>query len=498
MKKVFRSIIDIPKDGKPTIPPEELTRNYRAFLASNIKPGDPSYIKLWTWIEAHFRDHQEVPSILLLNSKAEKEGDEGILAALRDIAPETPYLRSNYREILKEKFEEQCKDSLSKTLEITWAAADRGTKIGTGKNQKEIKGVNAAVEYFIGQSRNFRMRTTDIKTEGNIRSDEDSDEVVKEYTKKKNSPNEGFYTFLDRIDITCKGLKPGELMLVAGYVKQGKTILTTNIAYNGIAQGLNGLFVSLEMNYQEMRDMFYVLHGCNPMWYNNAKYKNLVGKIGYDKVTYGQLSGLEYEFFQNITKDFPSHKDFGELYLYQPTDALTPSKLEMLAYDYNTRLRENGKQLDFLVVDYVGRMTPDKNDRYGDYNIDLNSIIKRLKELALTFDDGRKLRVISPFQINRTGFKEAEKNEGHYSLTALSNANEAERSADLIISTYWNENMKKAGLVKIGCLAHRKGADFDPFEARINFETRQIHEIIQNKPGDTGIQILSIIPKDVS
>jgi KaiC/GvpD/RAD55 family RecA-like ATPase len=492
MKKVFRSIIDIPKDNKPTIPQEELIRNYRAFITSNIKPEDPSYIKLYTWLEAHFRDHQEMPSIILLNSKAEKEGDEGVIAAIRDIPQETPYTRSNYREILKEKFEDQCKENLSRTIQTTWAIASTGTKVG----KKELKGVGPSIEYFMNESRNFRMRDPTIKTEGNIRSTEDSGEVLQDYHKKKSNPNEGYYTFLDRIDVTCNGLKPGELMLIAGYVKQGKTILTSNLTYSGVAQGWNGLFVSLEMNYQEMRDMFYVLHASNPEWLKHPKYKNLVGKISYDKVTYGLLSELEYEFFDTVVKDFPTHKDFGELYFVQPTESLTPSKLEMLAYDYNTRLKENGKKLDYLVVDYVGKMVIDKNERYGDYNIDLNSILKRLKELALTFDDGRKLRVISPFQVNRTGFKEAEKNDGHYSLTALSNANEAERSADLIISTYWNDNMKKAGIVKIGCLAHRKGADFDPFEAHVNFETRQIRDFIQQKQGepDTGIQI---IPMDV-
>ena len=493
MKRIFRSIIDIPKEGRPSLPMEDLTRNYRAFVASKIKPEDPSYIKLYTWIEAHFRDHQDVPSILLLNSKAEKDGNEGIIAILRDLVSETAFIGSNYREILKEKFEEQCRDNLQKTIQTTWSAATTGTKVG----KKEIKGVNAAVEYFINQSRNFRMRDVNVKTEGNIRSTEDSGEVLKEYAQRRSSPNEGFFTFLDRIDITCNGLKPGELMLIAGYVKQGKTIMTTNVAYNGIAQGWNGLFVSLEMNYQEMRNMFYVLHGCNPAWYDHPKYKNLVGKIGYDKVNYGLLSGLEYEFFQTIVNDFPVHKDFGELFLHQPTEAMTPSRLEMLAYDANTRLREKGKQLDFLVVDYVGLMSVDKSDRYGDYNIDLNSIIKRLKELALTFDDGRKLRVISPFQINRTGFKEAEKNDGRYGLTALSSANEAERSSDLIISTYWNDAMKKAGIVKIGCLAHRKGADFDPFEAHINFETRQIRDFIQQKTGETDTGGVQIIPLDV-
>jgi hypothetical protein len=129
-------------------------------------------------------------------------------------------------------------------------------------------------------------------------------------------------------------------------------------------------------------------------------------------------------------------------------------------------------------------MFPDKNDKYGDWNIDLNNIIKRLKNLALNFDSGRKLRIISPFQINRKGFEEAEKNDGRFKISALSNANEAERSSDLVITTYFTEEMKKAGLVKIGCLVHRRGDTFDPFEAHIDFETKHIKDIIQRQKTD--------------
>lgn len=288
-------------------------------------------------------------------------------------------------------------------------------------------------------------------------------------------------------------------MLVAAYVKQGKTILTTNLAYSGIFQGLNGLFISLEMNFEEMRDMFYVLHGCNACWYDNPKFKNLVGKVTYDKVIYGELSDMEQEFFHAIIDDFSTREDFGELFLYQPTESLTPSKLEMIAYDYNSRLRDKGKQLDFIVVDYVGLMTPDKNDRYGDWNIDLNSIIKKLKNLALNFDSGRKVRMITPFQINRTGHKEAEKAEGQYKLSALSNANEAERSSDVVITTYMTDDMKKAGIIKIGCLAHRKGVEFTGFEAHIDFQTKHIKDIIQKaKTQDLGdIPGIQNIPLDI-
>jgi hypothetical protein len=59
------------------------------------------------------------------------------------------------------------------------------------------------------------------------------------------------------------------------------------------------------------------------------------------------------------------------------------------------------------------------------------------------------------------------------------------------------DEMKKAGLIKIGCLAHRKGVEFDPFEAKIDFETKHIKDIIQSSTNtqvdkDSGIQYIPL------
>ncbi len=480
MKRIFRSIIDIRKDDRPTIEPEDLVRNYRVFLSSRVKAEDPSYVTLYHWLESHYRQYKEMPSLHLLRIQAEKEGNEGILAALRDIMAETPFVRSDYKEILKQKFEEQAKSEYQKVLNEAWQAANDGLKIG--KN-KEIKGLGSSIEYIISKAKQFRMIDVTTKTEGDIRTAEDSREVMEQYKKRKGDPlaNLGMYTFLSPIDIPVRGLLPGELMLVAAYVKQGKTIMVTNMAYSGIVQGLNGLFITLEMNFQEMRDMIYVLHTVNPDWMNHKKYGRLVGKVTWDKVRHGELEEEEQEFFETSSKDFEIRKDFGKLFIHQPVESLTPSRLEMIAYDYNAQLREVGKTLDFLIIDYVGLMYPDRDDRYGDYNIDLNSIIKKLKNLSINFDNGRMLRTISPFQINRQGHKDAEKNDGLYKLSALSNANEAERSSDVVMTTYMTDEMKKAGTIKVACLACRRGAGFDPFEARIDFGTRQVREWVQPK-----------------
>lgn len=297
-----------------------------------------------------------------------------------------------------------------------------------------------------------------------------------------------------------RGTKLGELLLIAAYVAQGKTTMATNLAYNGIMQGMNGLYVSMEMNFDEMRNMVYCLHTCNPQWDRHPKYKNLAGKISYEKICYGELDGMEQEFFEVASRDFVSpDKGYGEFILYQPSEALTPSRLEMELYDRQAELSERGENLDFVVIDYVGLMVQDKSERYGDFNVDLNNIIKRLKNLSITFNNGRGLRIITPFQVNRDGWKEAVKNEGVYRLTALSNAHEAERASDQIFALYMTDDMKKSGVMKISCLKYRKGAVFAPFEAHIDFISRRICDFFTKKSdviadGDLAIQEIPTDP----
>lgn len=497
MKRIFRSIIDFRKNNKPTIPSEELLKNYKAFISSKVRPGlpgdtdDAPYIKLFHWIEDHHRSYKELPSIEYINEKAEREGEEKILGILRDIARETPFVGSNYRAVLQEKFEEQTTNLLGKIAQDTWTIASSGMDVKIGRRKKHLKGINQAIEYFGSNARKLRLNQISIKTDSLIRSQEDSKEVIETYRKRKKDPLAimGMFTLIEKIDDVMKGIKLGDLFLVAAYVAQGKTTFVANMAYNGIFQGLNGLFISMEMSFAEMRDMFYVLHTSNPDWHNHPKYRKYAGKISYEDVMYGLLADEEQEFFEYASDDFNKRNELGELILYQPPEALTPSSLEMVIYDYDIELSEEGKSLDFVVIDYVGLMIQDKDKSYGDYNTDLNNIIKRLKNLAMTFKDGRGLRVISPFQVNREGWKKAVKNDGIYDLTALSNANEAERASDGIITLFMTDEMKRSGTAKVTNLKHRKGAVFMPFDLAIDFSSRKVMDFISKGHSDDGMGI---------
>ena len=81
-------------------------------------------------------------------------------------------------------------------------------------------------------------------------------------------------------------------------------------------------------------------------------------------------------------------------------------------------------------------------------------------------------------------------------MTALSNANESERSADEVVSLFMNEDMKKAGRMKICCLKHRRGAEFAPFEAHIDLQSKRIRDIVDIKGDPASEGVLDVI--DVS
>lgn len=495
MKRIFRSIINVRKNDRPTIEQVDLKANYRSFLASRVEPEDPSFIKIYHWIEAHFREHEEIPSLELLYDKGTKDGDTSVLSSLKDIVAEQPFIGSDFRAILKEKFEEQSKGKLQSILTKTWQVASAGLKIG----KKTLKGIREATDYFMGEVRTLKYHETYVKTESSIRSEEDAQEVLKDYQSKKKDPSAatGMYTFLERIDDVQRGLKPGQLMIVAGYVGQSKTTVAANLAYNGIMQGLNGLYVTLEMPFEDMRRMFYLLHSSGPEWHDHPKYKNLAGKLSFDKLRYGEFSDMEEEFFQASSNDFITQKDFGQLVIYQPTETLTPTKLEYKMYDVNSALQEEGKKLDFVITDYVGLMYPDKSERQGDRKADLNTMIQRFKNLAMVFDNGRGIRFMTPWQMNRQGWKEAEKNEGIYKLSALSDSNETERSADMIISVFMSEEMQRNSLVKIGCMKHRWGAPFPAFEAHLDFSSRTLRDLMPKKTAMPDDELLKEIPVNV-
>lgn len=505
LETIFRSVINVLDDqNRETVSQPNLVKNFRA-LNEHVPqaPSDKAYKTLYGFLVDYIRgsdtrDDYQMPSYeYLVKWFTEEEGNEAVLAALEKIKTERPYIGQDFRRILKQYNEERDLEELEQILYDANKIAKIGLKEGKGRNEITYKGIADSVDYFARKSRKLRQHVTGVKLESQIFSKEDGQEAKEEYNKVKKDPTEAFgiYTGLEPIDEVCGGLKNTELMLVCAFTSQGKTTFSMYTAYRAINAGWNVGVISLEQSHREIRRQIYVKHTCNQKWEAHPKYGPLVGTISVSDVECGLLTPEQEEFYNAAIDDLLATEEYGRFYLKQPDKPLTTvADIEFWAMQWQQELKAIGRDLELLVIDYVSLMGLPKEDRSRDQNENLNTIMKQMKSLCLTFNNGKGIRTISPWQSNRKGWEEAKTNDGVYQLTALSNAHEAERSSDIVIALFIDTAWRDEGKVKFSCLKNRRHAFFKPFFAKINFESLFYHEGVNGDlDEEEAIQKLDIV-----
>lgn len=489
LESVFRSIVNF-KDskGQPTIAQGDLVRNFRAMQQVVPEaPQDKAFGVLYHYLLNYVRDcdasSPELPSYEFVKNHFETvDGNETVLALLDRIRVQQPYVGQDYKMLLKQYNDDQRVVSLERVLSNVNKIASTGMEVKEGRNKMTLKGVVEGINYFARETKNLLRDLTGIKTESQIVSSEDAREVQEEYQKVKKDPTEalGIYTGITHIDAHLKGLKNTELMLVAAWTGHCKTTFCLNMAYRALYSGWNTMFVTLEMSFAEIRRAMYVLHSCNQRRFREKypEYADLIGRISYNAVSYGELTPKEEEFFAIVCKDFEESPDFGRFTIWQPSQSyVTVQDIDFKARQVQQEYQATGRDLEFVVIDYITLLSVERELRGKDHNENLNMIIKNLKRECLTFNNGKGLRMLSPFQVNREGYKEARSNDGIYFPTCLSNAHEAERSPDVVITAYLEDKEgRRNGLIKFCNLKNRRDSLFDPFQACIEFETKYIYD----------------------
>lgn len=484
---IFRSIINFKDvEGNPTISQKDLIKNFRV-LQNNVPdpPEEKGYHELyqfiWDYLTTDGGSSPELPSYEYVRNHFENtEGNEAALAVLSKIALQQPYVGQDYRQTIKRFKEEQAVIQLERILSNTNKIATTGMVEGYGKNKRKLHGIMDSISYFAKETKDLQRNVTGVKLESQVVSTEDANEVMEEYEKVKMDPTEilGIYTGIQKIDEHFGGLKNHELMIVGAYTGHCKTTFSLNMAYRALYGGWNTAFVSLEMSFEEIRRMIYTLHSCNPKFkIEYPEYAPFVGNLKYNDVVYGNLSSDEHKFFRIVCDDMRNNEDYGKFYIWQPEKTVTTVEdIDFKFRQIQHEFQSDDRNLEFGVVDYVSLLGVDRGSRTSDHNQNLNNIIKQLKRTCLTFNNGKGVRMLSPFQMNREGFKEAKANDGVYFSTALSNAHEAERSADVIMSLWLGEEQRRNGTLKICNLKDRRNKLFPPLEACINLESKFIYD----------------------
>jgi len=464
MERLLKSIISTRELSDQNL----LKENLNYLLASKLEFTGADD-ELYTFIYNYFDKFQEVPAAQSIRDTFEKDSKLEVLARLETVEQATPYLKTGFQKLVADFYEEQQERAFGTLLKQSAAIANTGLKFG----KKDFrKGIRDAARHFLENSDRFLTTGVGKKLEGDVR--EDGQEVLDEYHLRKSDPRQGVgqLTGFERIDQNFRGARKGELMLIAGAFGEYKTTISLNYAYNqAVLYGWNNVFFSLEMQYEHIRRILYAIHSAH------LKFREQHEPLNYEKIRDGLLTAEEEEFLNIVVEDFTTNPNYGTVYVVQPEDDITISDIKAKSEFLNQKIG-----IQSIFIDYLGLVEPER--RYGDFALDLNWVLKRAKRLANTFNSGEGIPIISPFQTNRKGRADAEKNDLIYKQDCLSYANEAERSADIVIWGIVDMEMRKNGEIKIGCLKARDHHIFEPFLVRICKQTKKISNLIEVTSGE--------------
>ncbi len=169
---------------------------------------------------------------------------------------------------------------------------------------------------------------------------------------------------------------------------------------------------------------------------------------------------------------------------------MNPEK-EMTMLDIRMEAELLHKQMDigFVVIDHGQWVEARKGKKNRDYTIELNSVVRDAKQFAMRFNNNEGVPVLLLWQINREGKEEADKNNGEYKLKAFTYANEDEKTADVVTTTYLNKTHREQSTTRLSNPKNRDNPPFEPFDAFVNFNSRRMLGIDRTKATGAGMNV---------
>jgi replicative DNA helicase len=290
---------------------------------------------------------------------------------------------------------------------------------------------------------------------------QDIEKIWEEYERRKDPrQHSGVKTGLFDVDVITGGGKPGELWLVAGFAGEGKSSLLVGMAWDAcVMQGLNVVVGTAEMPRRQYQRRVLARHSMHDRF-------QAMGHGGIDsrKLRDGRLSGKDEEFLLNqVMPDFRDNPHYGRFEVMQLPREFTVEYLDLKLREYHRRFGVDVFYLDYLLL---GRPTR----KYGSRDEEAAGMFRDLKQLALNFDRGKGLFVVTAHQLNRESRRRAEVTKS-YDLWSLAITSEAERSADVVLWVLRLDSHKSDRVVLVGMVKNRDGELLrEPIVCRERFE----------------------------
>jgi len=358
-----------------------------------------------------------------------------LFASCREQTVEVDKLRTIIPAFIEQQGEKEFGAILTDTAKIL----TEGLRVG----RSDLKGFDAARQFLIRHVTSIASATVGNSPQGPIAGSMDS--FWDNYFQARSNPDFGIKSGIQELDAATGGARPGELFTVAGFAKEGKSQVLRNWAYNAaVRHHKNVVYASLEMPKDQLMDVFVSLHS------THEKFKNTDGIRAFD-ISDGKLTPAEEVSLKIVTDDWTNNPDYGILYILQMPSGSTVSSIQsQLAYI------QSMFPIDALFLDYASLLNAETS--MPTTTMQVTSIYKALKQMAITFNDGKGLPIISAHQTSRAKREAVDKSENkRYDMGYLSDAAEVERSSDMVSWILRTDDLVTEREIKMGISYFRRG-----------------------------------------
>ncbi len=447
-------------------------------------------VLIWDFVGGFFDDHSHAPNLKTIRDYFESIRETEVVTRLERLSRLPPKTRGDFERHLENKVEERRVELVKEYITETAKIAVEGLTLQEGKRKKPVtlKGAVDAVRYFQEKSHNIIAPKAGQRLSGDLVGD--TAFFKERYELVENDPTNGMGQFsgIHQLDTSMRGVQAHQLWTHAAFTGHGKSSLALQWAYNqAIIYRYSVYYCSLEMPFHQCMNIIHVMHTFH------EKFREIRIKLGiqkpskklsdgtlvhfdkgleYEKLKNGELSEVERRFlFEYVEKDLADiENQYGKIHLEVPN----PDKSKFTVADLKSaaELRYAKDPFHMMVVDHMGLMQ--SMDYKQNTTEVLNEVLRGMKQLSMNFNRGAGIGILGLYQISRDGFRNAEKNDGRYTLVALSYASEAEKSSDVVTAGWMDDELKAKGRLYIQCLKSRDATPFERFGVRIEWHCRRM------------------------
>ena len=241
------------------------------------------------------------------------------------------------------------------------------------------------------------------------------------YAEKVENQDPGAPIGIEEVDEFTGGILPGELAIVAGYAKTGKSFTLVNAAVQARRQGYTPYVASLEQSVEEFED----------------RIDAFASGVGYGKLQRGELTPTEIDRLNASQDQFAS---LGPLYLE------SPPRGERTVVSIVNRARQLGA--DSLIIDQLSWL--DTRERYRERRDEYKELIYDLKEEIGRATAGT-LPCLMAVQFNRQSGP-----KGRGQMNNIANAADIEQTVDIAYGLYRSDEMRAQNSMVLDIMGSRR------------------------------------------